>query len=119
MTKTLEQLRAEQAELARAIAAKELEARAGEVATIGAILDVYTQYDIDGFTAALKAKVELLPSGPARMHGENTLSVIAASAKRFAGIRAKFEADKAAAETAATPPPALPPSPAPTPGEGE
>lgn len=109
MIKTLEQLRAEQAELAKAIAAKELEARAVEDATIGGILDIYKQYDIDGFTAALKAKVETLPSGAARMHGENTLQVLGASAKRFAGLRTKFEAAVAAATAAATPAP--PPAP--------
>lgn len=115
MTKTLDELRAEQAAIAKQIAEAELAARAGEVATIGEILDVYTQFDIDGFTAALKAKVSALPSGPARMHGENTLQVLGASAKRFAGIRTKFEADKAAAIAAATPAPA----PAPETGGGE
>lgn len=115
MTKTLEELRAAQAELARQIADAELAARAGEVNTIGEILDVYTEFNIAGFTAALTAKVSALPSGPARMHGENTLQVLGASAKRFAGIRAKFEADKATAIAAATPAPA--PAPASEGGE--
>ncbi len=113
MPKTLEDLRAEQAELARQIAAAELAARAGEVATIGEILDVYTQFNIEGFMAALKAKVSALPSGPARMHGENTLQVLGASAKRFAGIRSKFEAEKAAATAAAMIAPAPEAAPAP------